>query len=452
MIQDQRIQFLNSKGARPGSYVLYWMQQSQRAECNHALEYAIVRGNELGLPVIVFFGLTGSFPEANARHYAFMLEGLRRVKKDLERRGILFVTRIISPEKGAVELGKGAALVVTDRGYLRVQKEWRAAAAERIACGLVQVESDVVVPVDTASMKEEYSAGTFRPKITRLLYGYLAPLKKRRCGRPSLGMDVPSDSIDDTAALLRTLRVDDTVPPVAGLRGGTAAAKRLLSGFIDRKLASFGESRNDPGEDNLSRMSPYLHFGQISPLQIALDVIDSGSPGKDRYLEELIVRRELAMNFVHHNPVYDRYACLPAWAKKTLAAHARDRREYVYSRDELERAATHDRYWNAAQAEMVRDGKMHGYMRMYWGKKIMEWTRDPEEAYRIALYLNNRYSVDGRDPNGYAGVAWCFGKHDRAWPERKFFGKVRYMNDRGLERKFDMDAYCARVGHAPGRR
>ncbi|MBN1496423.1 MAG: deoxyribodipyrimidine photo-lyase [Spirochaetes bacterium] len=448
MIQEQRIQSLNDRGARSGSYVLYWMQQSQRAECNHALEYAIDRANHLGLPVVVFFGLTGSFPGANARHYAFMLEGLRQVGRDLNWRGILLVTRIVSPEKGAVEMARQAALAVTDRGYLRIQKEWRAAAAERIACGLVQVESDVVVPVETASPKEEYSAGTFRPKITRLLYGYLAPLKKRRCGRSSLGMNIRSDDIGDTAAVLRRLRVDDAVQPVGRPAGGTAAAKRLLSRFIERKLDSFGELRNDPAEDNLSCMSPYLHFGQIAPLQIALDVLKSGSPGKDRYLEELIVRRELAMNFVHYNPAYDQYACLPAWAKKTLAAHRRDRREYVYSRDQLERAATHDRYWNAAQTEMVLTGKMHGYMRMYWGKKILEWSRDPKEAFNTALYLNNRYSIDGRDPNGFAGVAWCFGKHDRAWPERAIFGKVRYMNDRGLERKFDMDAYCARVGSA----
>jgi deoxyribodipyrimidine photo-lyase len=445
MIQEQRIHRLNDAEVRKGDYVLYWMQQSQRAECNHALEYAIERANGLGLPVVVFFGVTGSFPEANARHLSFMLEGLQNTGRDLARRGLLFVPRVVAPDRGAAELGKRAALAVTDRGYLRVQREWRAAAAARMACPLVQVESDVVVPVETASPKEEYGAGTLRPKITRLLYAYLRPLRKRRVAVPSFRMKIAGDDIGDIDAVLRRVRAGRSVAPVSGFRGGTAEAKARLKRFIADRLDRFDDLRNDPGADYLSGMGPYLHFGQIAPLQVALAVHDSGSPAAGRYLEELIVRRELAMNFAHYNPSYDRYACLPEWARATLRKHARDRRGHVYSRDGLERGETHDRYWNAAQSELLVAGKMHGYMRMYWGKKILEWSADPEEAYATALYLNNRYSLDGRDPNGFAGVAWCFGKHDRAWPERAIFGKVRYMNDRGLERKFDMDAYCSRV-------
>ncbi|MBN2159031.1 MAG: deoxyribodipyrimidine photo-lyase [Spirochaetes bacterium] len=444
MIQEQRIRALNQAKEQKGSYVLYWMQQSQRAVCNHALEFAIEAANRLSLPVVVFFGIT-PFPESNARHYAFMLEGLQEVRDYLARRGILFAPRIVFPVDGAASLAEQASLAVTDRGYLRVQKEWRRAAAERMVCPLVQVESDVIVPVETASGKEEYSAGTFRPRITRYLYAYLRPLAERECLRDSLDMDIERDDIDDAARIIRMLDVDTSVRPVQFYRGGSTEALRHLDTFIDKRLDQFAELRNDPGADCSSNLSPYLHFGQISPLQTALAVIDSSSPGKDRFLEELIVRRELAANFVHYNPVYDTFRCLPEWSRKTLSKHVRDRREYHYTTGELEAGNTHDRYWNAAQREMVFSGKMHGYMRMYWGKKILEWSATPEAAFETALTLNNRYNLDGRDPNGFAGVAWCFGKHDRAWPERAVFGKIRYMNDRGLERKFDMDAYCARA-------
>jgi deoxyribodipyrimidine photo-lyase len=195
-------------------------------------------------------------------------------------------------------------------------------------------------------------------------------------------------------------------------------------------------------------MSPYLHFGQISPLEIALRLQAADGVEQENveaYLEELIVRRELSMNFCYYNPEYDSLAGLPDWAKETLEAHADDRREYVYDQATLEAGQTHDPYWNAAQQEMALAGKMHGYMRMYWGKKILEWTPDPAEAFRIALELNNRYELDGRDPNGFTGVAWCFGKHDRAWAEREIYGKVRYMSAGGLERKFDIESYVRKV-------
>ena len=445
MIQESRIRRLNDGPVRPGDYVLYWMQQSQRVEYNHALEYAVDRANELGLPLVVFFGITASFPGANARSLTFMLEGLRGTRETLARRGIGFTARLASPERGVVELGARAAMVVTDRGYLRIQKEWRAEAARRLPCLLVQVESDVVVPVESASPKEEYSAGTFRPKITRLLHAYLVPLAKRRLRRPSPTAAPPGEDCDDIPGMIRRLRADVSVPAVASIRGGTIEAERKLARFIKEKLDRFDQLRNDPGEECLSGMAPYLHFGQVAPLRVALAVLESGSPGRDRYLEELVVRRELAMNFVHYNERYDSYESLPEWARGTLAKHLRDRRPQVYTKMELEGAATGDRYWNAAQKEMAHTGKMHGYMRMYWGKKILEWSADPREAYATALSLNNRYSVDGRDPNSFAGVAWCFGKHDRPWGERDIFGMVRYMNARGLERKFDMERYCRRV-------
>ncbi len=445
MIEETRIQPLNSIGIKKGDYVLYWMQQSQRVFWNHALEYAIRQANELGLPLVVFFGLTGNFPEANLRHYTFMLQGLAEVQTSLWKSGIAMTVRKISPETGALELSRGASLLVTDRGYLALQRQWRDRVAQNALCRVVQVESDVIVPIEKASNREQYSAGTLRPRLHRLIDHYLCGFTHGKVKKDSLGLKLDSLDLGDTGSVLALLDIDPTVAPIEWLRGGTSTAVRRLKDFIEKKLDRFHEIRNEPSLDYASHMSPYLHFGQISPLQIAMEVLKTGSPGSESFLEELIVRRELSMNFVYYNPHYTSYGCLPEWARKTLMEHKLDRREYLYSLELLERAQTHDPYWNAAQRELVLRGKMQGYMRMYWGKKILEWSRLPEEAYDTALYLNNRYSLDGRDANGYAGVAWCFGKHDRAWSERKVYGKVRYMNDRGLERKFDMKSYLKRV-------
>jgi deoxyribodipyrimidine photo-lyase len=374
-----------------------------------------------------------------------MLEALSETKSALASIGIAMVIRWESPERAAVNMSGQASLVVVDRGYLRIQKKWRRYAAQRIACSLIQVETDVVVPVEITSPKEEYAAATIRPKITRNLETYLVPLERHQPGRSSLGLDVESFDISDVDDALARLDIDTSVKATAGFRGGTQEARKHLRRFLRSRLADFAGSRNDPTREGLSNMSPYLHFGQISPLYIALEVRKAGEPGVEAYLEELIVRRELSMNFVHYNGAYYSYKGLPAWARETLGKHRSDSRDFTYSLRQFEDARTHDPYWNAAQDEMCLTGKMHGYMRMYWGKKIIEWTRTPQYAFRIALHLNNKYELDGRDPNGFAGVAWCFGKHDRPWGERKIFGNVRYMNDKGLKRKFDADAYVAKV-------
>jgi deoxyribodipyrimidine photo-lyase len=441
MIQKERIKILNDRDERKGKYILYWMQASQRTECNHALEYAILKANELRQPVVVFFGITDHFPEGNERHYAFLLEGLRGVKQALVKRGIQLVIQHRSPELGAVLMAKGASLVVSDRGYLRIQKAWRTYAAEHVDCSFIQVESDVVVPVEETSPKEEYAAATIRPKIHRKLKQFLVPLKETDPVADSLSFTFDSFKVEDVDKALSKLQIDRTVKKVSTLHGGTEEARKHLDVFIDEKLEHYAELRNDPALDYLSLMSPYLHFGQISPLFIALRVLRTQSSGKEAYLEELIVRRELSINFVFYNDRYDSFESVPDWAKKSLKTHQKDKRDYPYTRQELEQGRTHDPYWNAAQKEMMLRGKMHGYMRMYWGKKILEWSRAPEEAFRTALYLNNKYELDGRDPNGFAGVAWCFGKHDRPWGEREIFGNIRYMNDTGLKRKFDARGY-----------
>jgi len=445
MIQPERLKTLNHKPLRDRKYVLYWMQAAQRSEYNHALEYAIQTANKLNKPPVVVFGLTDDYPEANLRHYYFMLQGLREVRTALEAKGIQMVIRRGTPDLSAVELSRQAALVIVDAGHLRIQRQWRKKAAAQIDCPLYEIQTNLIVPVEEASVKEEFSAGTFRPRITKKLDRYLIPLKHRKPKLDSLALKFDSFDIGDIDKAVAALNIDRSVGKVNAFHGGASEAKRRLRDFLKNKLDSYAELRNDPTLDYLSGMSPYLHFGQISPLYIALEVMKTDSPGKDAYLEELIVRRELSHNFVFYNDKYDSFEGLPPWAKATLNFHRRDKRQYLYSLDQFEQAKTHDPYWNAAQKEMVLTGRMHSYMRMYWGKKILEWSRNPQVGFKIALYLNNKYELDGRDPNGFTGVAWCFGKHDRAWAERPVLGKIRYMNAAGLERKFNADQYVKKI-------
>jgi deoxyribodipyrimidine photo-lyase len=449
MIHPERVRKLKDQPLQKGRFVLYWMQASQRVEYNHALEYAIRQANDQNLPLVTLFVLTDQFPEANLRHYTFMLEGLKEVKRRLEEKGIVFVVLKGTPDQEVAQVSRQSSMVVTDCGYLRVQREWRKYVSEHAPCPVAQVETDVVVPVEEAYPKEAYSAAVLRPKINDQLKKYMIPLSATPVKRTLRSLDLKGLDLEKTIPqVLSSMSIDRTVPPVSHFRGGTAEAKRRLTDFVVNKLKDYGELRNDPSLGYVSHMSPYLHFGQISPLYIALEVQNSGRvPLKSRetFLEELIVRRELSMNFAYYNPNYDAFKGVPEWARRTLKNHQRDKRESLYSREELEEARTHDPYWNAAQREMVITGKMHNYMRMYWGKKILEWTLTPEEGFRTALYLNNKYELDGRDPNSFTGVAWCFGKHDRPWGERRIFGQVRYMNDAGLRRQFKIDEYVRKV-------
>jgi deoxyribodipyrimidine photo-lyase len=443
-VSPGRIHLLNQRPVRQGDYVIYWMQASHRAVDNCALEHAVYRANRLNLPLLAYFGLTNEFPSSNIRHFSFMLQGLAEVSEDLEQRGIPFILRNEDPAIGMQALARKAALVVVDQGYLRTNRNWYDQVSGSVTCPVEQVETNVLVPVSVASGKEEYSAATFRPRISAGVPSYLdlpPDLEPRKQGKLP---DIDSLPAGEPDAVLSLLDPDPSVPPVT-LRGGSRIAAGLLEKFITDKLDLYARERNDPSRDLTSGLSPYLHFGQISPVRIALGIMRKEGEGRDAFLDQLIVRRELAVNYVYYNSHYDSYAGLPEWAKKTLAAHADDPREYLYSVDELDRGDTHDPYWNTAQQEMRCKGKIHGYMRMYWGKKLLEWSRDPATAFSLAVALNDRYQLDGRDPNGYAGIAWCFGKHDRPWGERPIFGKVRYMNDRGLERKFDMDGYLNRV-------
>ncbi len=449
MIQPERLHERNAVPiAGPGRFVLYGMQQSQRAACNHALEYAIREANALGLPVVVAFGLMPGYPGANRRHYAFMLEGLAETQRSLAERGIRFLMRAGSIDQVVLALAREAALVVMDRGYTRLQRDWREAVARAAPCRVVEVESDAVVPVETAMDHEAYMAATLRPRIARRLAEFMVPVEEVRPVKSSLRLRFagPEVEINEPMTVLNGLRFSGGPGPVSGLRGGTSAARVALEHFLRFKLHHYADQRDDPAGDGTSGLSPYLHFGQISALEVALAAREAWS-GKaaDVFLEQLVVRRELALNFAWYNPDYDRYSGLPAWARKTLAAEAGAPRPAMYDRSVFESARTADPAWNAAQKEMVATGRMHGYLRMYWGKKILEWSATPEEAFETALVLNNTYELDGRDPNGYAGVAWCFGKHDRPWPRHPVFGNVRTMTAGGLARKFDLGAYVKRM-------
>jgi deoxyribodipyrimidine photo-lyase len=450
LIQNTRIQNLNDHERRAdGAYVLYWMQEAQRARGNAALEIAIRGANKYGLPVVVCFGLMDGYPEANERHYAFMLDGLADCAAELQARGIAFVLRRGMPGDVALALSHKAAAVICDRSYMPVQRQWRTTLADAATCPVVQVETEIVVPVDVASDKSEYAARTIRPRIHRVWDEYLMPLDETE---PEMRVDslaLESDyDLSDPAALLSTLDLDRSVKPVKRFRGGRVAALEMLNRFVDDVLDGYAKGRNEPSAAQTSFLSPYLHFGHISPVEMALAARDSGigaTEDRGSFIEELVVRRELAMNYANFATGFETYDALPGWARKTLSEHAGDEREYVYDRAALEACGTHDAHWNDAMREMVHTGFMHNYMRMYWAKKILEWSATPEDAFNTALALNNKYFLDGRDPNSYANVAWCFGLHDRAWTERPVFGKIRYMNANGLNRKFDMEAYTAFV-------
>ncbi|WP_054031558.1 deoxyribodipyrimidine photo-lyase [Desulfatitalea tepidiphila] len=438
----RRTRQLNDASPNPkGGYVLYWMQQSQRVHGNHALDLAIEQADTLRLPVVVVFGLTSAYPEANWRHFAFMLQGLAEVDQELARMGVVMHIAAGSPPDVALAAGRDAALIVCDRGYLRHQRGWRADLAARSAYRVVEVESDAIVPVELASDKADFAARTFRPKINRLLPQFMKPIGP---GKPPRKSSLDLFDRTDVSRLADRLDVDRSVRPATPLLdGGYSNALIFLDNFIEVNLSRYTDRRYKVENQAASQLSPYLHFGQISALQVALSVQKADAPEETKaaFLEELIVRRELAINHVWFNPHYDAYEGLPAWARRTLADHASDARRPIYDDETLEAAQTQDPYWNACMQEMRATGTMPGYLRMYWGKKILQWQPTPQQAFATALRLNNKYFLDGRDPNSYAGVGWVFGLHDRPWQERPIYGQIRYMARSGLERKFDMGRY-----------
>jgi deoxyribodipyrimidine photo-lyase len=428
--------------------VVYWMQRAQRAFDNPALTAAIKAGNLLGKPVVVFFQLIPHAHHANYRHYQFLVEGLGDIASDLQKRKIGFVLRRY-PDHGLLRFCSEVrpCLVIADENPLMEAERTKSKIAQKIALPFWTVDADVVVPSKLLS-KEHYAARTIRPKIHALLPQFMRQVENPAAKFP---WRAPSHvlSLAPVLTLLSNFPVDRAVAPTENFHGGSLEAQLCLARFLRYRLKGYATQRNKPDLDGTSQLSPYLHFGHIGVQRVALAVQQADAPAQDRkaFLEELIVRRELAVNFVRFNRYYENFDACEPWADVSHRKHARDARQYLYSEKQLEDAETHDPLWNAAQKQMVLTGWMHGYLRMYWAKKILEWTKSPQAAYQIAVRLNDRYELDGRDPNGYAGIAWAIvGKHDRAWgPERPVYGKIRYMSFASTSRKFNSKAYIARV-------
>ncbi len=442
MVNPKRTRILK-KGKEKAGPVVYWMSRDQRTRDNWALLFAQELALERREPMGVVFCLVPRFLDATMRHYDFMLKGIQEVEKELTKKNIPFFLLPGAPEEEIPSFvnRNGIGTLVSDFEPLRIKRGWKKRVGQKIDIPLYEVDARNIVPCWLASPKQEYGAYTLRPKIRRVLPEYLEDfplLRKHPISWKAKSRETNWD------AVRKTLDVDRGVSEIDWIQPGEKSARRTLREFIREKLPRYDEFRNDPTKDGTSNLSPYLHFGQISAQRVALEVSKTRGhkKSKDALLEELIVRRELSDNFCFYNPNYDNFDGFPDWAKKTLNDHRRDRRDYIYSLEDFQNANTHDRLWNAAQREMVEKGKMHGYMRMYWGKKILEWTASPEEATKIAIYLNDRYELDGRDTNGYTGVAWSIGGvHDRAWPTRHIFGKIRYMSYNGCKSKFDVLAY-----------
>jgi deoxyribodipyrimidine photo-lyase len=442
--------------SRGGKSVVYWMQRAQRGVDNHAVDLAVKVANLLELPLIVYFAASSNFPHANLRHYAFLNRGLPDIEADLAVRNIFFVMRRTphaSHERFLADVD--AAFLIGDENPTREPERWRRELASRIKIPFWTVDADVVVPSKLIE-KAQYGAYTLRPRLYRLLPDYLHPYENLHADHAwRKPRNFPADSVHED--ITRDWKdFDRSVAPVEAWRGGTHAGLKRLTMFVRRMLKDYEVQRNRPEANRTSCLSPYLHFGHVGPIKIALavDAAAKANPklraARDSYFDELIVWRELAVNFVRYTPNYDSPECAESWAKKTMAEHAKDEREHVYTLRQFEEARTHDDLWNAAQIQMIRHGWMHNHMRMYWAKKILEWTPNVATAMKYAIYLNDRYFLDGRDPNGYAGIAWAIlGKFDRAWGERPIFGKIRFMSNASTSKKFDSKKYMEQMSLLP---
>ena len=436
-----------------GRCVVYWMQRAQRGVDNHAVNVAVALANEMGLPLVVYFAAISNFPNANLRHYVFLQQGLPDIEEDLAARNITFLMRR-APHESHERLFADvqAAIIIGDENPMREPERWRQRLAKSLSIPFWTVDTDVVIPSNLIE-KAQYGAYTIRPRLYRLLPDYLIPYQNPHAihawKRPA---NFHTDSVhEDITAGWPDL--DRTVPAAETWQGGTHAGLKRLKYFTSRLLQNYETNRNKPEMDGTSAMSPYLHYGHVGPQTIALAVQAAAAddpslqPAKDSFFNELIAWRELAVNFVKYSPdTYDTHESAENWAKLSIAEHARDEREYLYTLPQLEHAQTYDDLWNASQIQMVETGWMHNVMRMYWAKKILEWTPDVATAVKYAIYLNDKYELDGRDPNGYSGIAWSMlGKFDRPWFDRPIFGKIRYMSGGSTGRKFDSKLYIRQM-------
>lgn len=439
-----RVRLLNKANLNDdNSPILYWMSREQRVNDNWGLLFSQLLALKHKRPLCVIFCITDNFLGANFRHYDFMLKGLMEVESNLRQLDIPFYILNGSAEKvipSFVSDYKIGALI-SDFNPLKIHQYWCDSLASTLDIPIYQVDSHNIVPCWIASSKQEYAAYTIRPKINKALHLFLDDFPVLKQHPYKWEQSVP---IINWKLISNSLNVDRSILPIRSILSGEKAAFDSMNSFIETKLASYHSLKNDPLANSVSGLSPYLHYGQISAQRIAIEVTKNckNQPSRDAFLEELIIRKELSDNFCYYNKSYDNTSCFPNWAKETLTAHLTDTRLYCYTSEDFEGLSTHDELWNACQSDLALNGKIHGYLRMYWAKKILEWTSTPDEAMKIAIYLNDKYALDGRDPNGYTGIAWSIGGiHDRPWFDRPVFGKIRYMNENGCKKKFDVKKY-----------
>jgi len=452
-VDDARVYPLNVAPPQPGRLVICWMSRDPRADDNWALLHAAARARELDGGLAAVFCLDAKYPAATARAFDFLRAGLRETEAALARSGIPFLLLRGAPtvEIPACVARCGAGEVICDFDPLLHKQAWRRTVAARLDVPVVEVDAHNIVPARWVSDRREVGARTLRPKITRALPRFLTPFPRLERQTRRAEQRVRTCL---AAAGYAPGAPDAPAAAAAADEPGAAAAAARLRRFLASGLARYAEQANDPNADACSRLSPHLHFGQLAAQRVAWEVSRTpAGAGREAFLEQLVVRRELADNFCLYEPVYDRFEAAPVWARATLERHRNDRRAYRYDADDFEQARTHDDLWNAAQRHLVARGELHGYVRMYWAKKMLEWSEAPEAALETAIRLNDRYALDGRDPNGYTNIAWSvLGVHDRPWPERPVYGMVRSMMRSGCERKFDVAAAIRRFEGAAGER
>ncbi|CAN5750742.1 deoxyribodipyrimidine photolyase [soil metagenome] len=448
---SERVRLLNDKPEnKKAKYVIYWMQMFKRTSHNHALKFAIEQANERDLPLVVYEGLKYYYPWASDRLHTFILEGVEEKRKAFEKLGITYIFYLQkdkkSPKQTVKKIAQEAAVLVTDDFPCFIIPDHNRRIVEKAKSPVFAVDSNGIIPMSKFE-KENYGAYTIRPKINKMLDEYLVPFEEAKIKnkKTNIKVDCPDTEVNkkNIAELVAECDIDHDVKPSPVYLGGTKNGRKRLKYFIKNILPNYDETRNKPELDGSSRLSSYLHFGFLSSLEIALAVKKADAPkkSKDAFLEELIVRRELAYNFTDFNKNYDSLQALPDWVQQTMREHIGDERPEIFSLEELENCETYDELWNATQREMNITGEVHNYVRMLWGKLVIQWSKNYEEAFAILEHLNNKYCLDGRNPNSYAGILWCFGKHDRPWMERGIFGKMRYMTSKSTGSKFDSKKY-----------
>ncbi len=485
-VPPDRVRVVVDRPPRPGGeFVLYWMIAQRRLVWNFALDRAIAWAEELGKPLVVLEALRCDYRWASDRIHQFVIEGMAENARRAAGKRLLYLP-YVEPEVGAGKgllraLSRRACTIVTDDFPCFFLPRMVAAAARQVECRLEAVDGNGLFPL-SATDAASPTAYAFRRILQKKLPGYL-PSMPAAAPLETLALPVlekllvkggawpwaraSDELLAGSPATLAALPIDHSVPPGA-LRGGSAAAEAHLSTFLYQKLLLYAENRNQPDEEGASGLSPYLHFGHVSVHQILHDLADAErwspedvapnatgaragwwrmSPSAEGFLDQVVTWREVGYHFCHHRPDYDRFESLPPWALATLAKHGSDLRAPRYELEDLAAAATYDPLWNAAQRQLAAEGRMHNYLRMLWGKKVLEWSATPQEALGTLIELNNKYALDGRNPNSYSGIFWCFGRFDRPWgPERPIFGTVRYMSSANTARKLHLQGYLARHG------